>query len=58
MGEAFLCCTAAGAGLFTGLCCLTTGATVAVALGFAGGFRLAGGGCCFPFPGDSSDSEE
>lgn len=51
-----LCCADAGAGFVTwDLCALTTGATVAVAFGLAGGFRFCGD---FALLGDSSDSEE
>lgn len=52
---AFFCWPAAAIALVGGLCCLTTGATVAVALGLAGGFLLAG---VFTLLGNSSDSEE
>lgn len=51
----FFCCPGTVADFAGGLCCLTTGATVAVALGFAGGFLLAAG---FTLLGDSSDSDE
>lgn len=47
-------CWSKGAVLLTGLCDFTTGATVAVAFGFAGGFLLTD----FALFGDSSDSEE
>lgn len=51
---ALFCCPEAAADLGGGLCCLTTGAIVAVALGLAGGFLFAG----FALVGDSSDPEE
>lgn len=50
-----LCCPDAGTGFVGDLCVLTTGATVAVAFGLAGGFRFCGD---FALLGDSSDSEE
>lgn len=50
-----LCCTDAVADFVRDLCVLTTGATVAVAFGLAGGFLFCGD---FALLGDSSDSEE
>lgn len=50
-----LCCPDVGVGFVGDLCVLTTGATVAVAFGLAGGFRFCGD---FALLGDSSDSEE
>lgn len=50
-----LCCPEAGAGFAGDLCALTTGATVAVAFGLAGGFLFC---VAFALLGDSSDSEE
>lgn len=50
-----LCCPDAGTGFVGDLCVLTTGATVAVAFGLAGGFLFCGD---FNLLGDSSDSEE
>lgn len=50
-----LCCPDAGTGFVRDLCVLITGATVAVALGLAGGFLFCGD---FDLLGDSSDSEE
>jgi hypothetical protein len=50
-----LCCTDAGVGFVRDLCVLTTGATVAVAFGLAGGFLFCGD---FALLGASSDSEE
>lgn len=52
---AALCCPDAGANFAGSLCVLTTGATVAVAFGLAGGFLFCGD---FALLGDSSDSEE
>lgn len=52
---AALCCPDAGTGFVGDLCVLTTGATVAVAFGLAGGFLFCGD---FALLGDSSDSEE
>lgn len=52
---AALCCPDADAGFVGDLCVLTTGATVAVAFGLAGGFLFCGD---FALLGDSSDSEE
>jgi len=49
-----LCCPDAGTGFVGDFCVFTTGATVAVAFGLAGGFRF----CDFTLLGDSSDSEE
>jgi len=53
--DTVLCCPDAGAGFVRVLCVLTTGATVAVAFGLAGGFRFCSD---FALLGDSSDSEE
>lgn len=52
---AALCCPDAGTDFVGDLCVLTTGATVAVAFGLAGGFLFCGD---FALLGDSSDSEE
>lgn len=52
---AALCCPDAGVSFAGSLCALTTGATVAVAFGLAGGFLFCGD---FALLGDSSDSEE
>lgn len=53
--SAFLCCWEGTWVLLDGLCAFITGATVAVAFGFAGGFLFAEG---LDLLGDSSDSEE
>lgn len=52
---AALCCPGADVNFAGSLCVLTTGATVAVAFGLAGGFLFCGD---FALLGDSSDSEE
>lgn len=52
--NAFLCCADDGCVLPVGFCALITGATVAVAFGFVGGFFLLIGFC---FICDSSDSD-
>lgn len=51
----FFCWLVVTIALAGSLCCLTTGATVAVALGLAGGFLFV---VAFTLLGDSSDSEE
>lgn len=51
----FFCWLVVAIDLAGGLCCLTTGATVAVAFGLAGSFLFA---VVFTLLGDSSDSEE
>lgn len=52
---ATLCCPDTDTGFVGDLCVLTTGATVAVAFGLAGGFLFCGD---FALMGDSSDSDE